>query len=591
MAVKVILVDYVNMLNKGIITGKKWELKKSCPKNAEYIFPDENSVSLSLLFDRGIRNIEEKENFFAPDYEKDMHDPFLLSDMEKAVERIIAAIKNKERIVVFGDYDADGVCGATIFSDFFTRIGYANFCVYIPDRYKEGYGLSLTAVESLIKEEPTVVITVDCGVTNFDEVERLRSFNIDAIIIDHHIVPPRWPNAFAIIDAKKETETYPFKFLCGTGMAFKTVKAILQRDNFGLPNGWEKWLLDVVAIATVADMVPLLGENRVLAHYGLKVLRKTKRVGLAALFKKIRVNREYISAEDIAFSIAPHINAASRMGNDTTSFGLLTTDSDEKAKWLVERMVGTKREQAHFVDTVLRDIGIRYPEGSSVPDIIIMGDKSWHPGVLGITANRVLEMYSRPVFLWGQGGESETVKGSARSRGEVSVVEIMRNVPEGFFLDFGGHHAAGGFSLATDKAGQFESAIAEAAKKAPRQPGTSEKMLADAELSVSDVGRELLGRLDRFEPFGMENPKPVFWLKNLALKHAGVFGKDGLHLKLSFHDLSGGELNAIAFWRGKDAKFFEEGEGLLVDLLANVELSRFNGTEELRLRAIDYKIN
>ncbi|MEK7647030.1 MAG: single-stranded-DNA-specific exonuclease RecJ [Patescibacteria group bacterium] len=579
------------MSDAGIITGKKWALKESLPEDAINIFPGEDRVSSSLLFSRGIKSAADKANFFSPDYEKDLHDPFLLRDMEKAATRIIKAIRGGERIVVFGDYDADGVCGATIFSDLFVQIGYANFRVYIPDRYKEGYGLSAVAVEAIIKENPAVVITVDCGVTNFDEVERLNSLGIDAIIIDHHIVPPRWPNAFAIIDAKKETETYPFKFLCGAGMAFKTVKAILRKDNFDLPEGWEKWLLDVAAIATVADMVPLLDENRALVHFGLKVLRKTRRVGLTVLFKKLRIDGEHLTAEDVAFSVAPYINAASRMGNDTTSFELLTTDSYEKAHWLVDRMVSTKTEQAHFVDLVLRDIRAKYPEGSPVPDVIIMGDASWHPGVLGITANRVLEMYSRPVFLWGQGEESETVKGSARSRGEISVVEIMRNVQEGFFLDFGGHHAAGGFSLATDKAGQFEKAIAEAAKKAPRQPGAGEDMLADAELAISDVGRELLGGLDRFEPFGMENPKPVFWLKNLALKHVGVFGKDGLHLKLSFHNLSGGELNAIAFWRGKDAKFFEQGEGLLVDLLANVEMSRFNGTEELRLRAVDYKIN
>ncbi|MBI5045994.1 MAG: hypothetical protein HZC14_03300 [Candidatus Niyogibacteria bacterium] len=304
----------------------------------------------------------------------------------------------------------------------------------------------------------------------------------------------------------------------------------------------------------------------------------------------MRINAEHLTAEDIAFSIAPYINAASRMGNDTTSFELLTTDSYEKAEWLVDRMVATKAEQAHFVDLVLQDIREKYPEGSFVPDIIIMGDALWHPGVLGIAANRVLDLYSRPVFLWGQGEESETVKGSARSRGEISVVEIMRHVPEGFFLDFGGHHAAGGFGLEKEKAGQFENVIVEAAQKTPRQQDLGDDLLADAELSISEVDRDLLSRLDRLEPFGMENPKPVFWLKGLSLKHATVFGKDGLHLKLSFHNSGGGELNVIAFWRGKDAKFFEESRGALIDLLANVEMSRFNGSEELRLRAVDYKL-
>ena len=240
---------------------KQWILKERYPEDIAHSLERFIDLTRQLLWNRGIRNNEDAERFLNPDYIRDTHDPFRMKNMERAVDRILRAIEKKEKIVVFGDYDADGVCGAGIFADFFRAIGFEFFDVYNPDRDKEGYGLTPRALASVLEKKPNLIITVDTGVTSYDEIADLEARGVNVIVIDHHLVPPKWPPAFAILDPRQEDETYPFTGLSGTGLAFKTVAAILQKNSFGLVRGWEKWLLDLVAIAAVADMVPLVGEK------------------------------------------------------------------------------------------------------------------------------------------------------------------------------------------------------------------------------------------------------------------------------------------------------------------------------------------
>ncbi|MBI2628085.1 MAG: single-stranded-DNA-specific exonuclease RecJ [Candidatus Niyogibacteria bacterium] len=568
---------------------KKWILKKSYPASLIKKFPDEDEISRQMLFERGLKTREAGNKYFFPDYERDLHDPFQHKDMKKAAQRIIRAIKEEEKTVIFGDYDADGMCGAAIFSDFFKKIGFANFEVHIPDRYQEGYGLSQKAVEKFIGLKPALVVMVDCGVTNFQEIKKLHSYNIEVIVIDHHLTPSKLPEAYAIIDAKREDDDYPYKYLCGAGEAFKTIQAILKIESFGLPLGWEKWLLDLVGIAIIADMMPLTDENRALVYYGLRVAQKTKRPGLLALYRKLNLNPSLITEEDIAFSVAPHINAAGRMGRETTSFDLLITSSLTEAEWLVEKICQTKEEQRRLVDKIIQDVKSKYQDLDNLPPAIAMGDLSWNPGVLGLSANRLLEFFSRPVFLWGKGEISGNIKGSARSA-DLNVMEIMRGLPDDFFIDFGGHHFAGGFSVSLEKIAEFEKKINEIVSKKSRDKNHFLKIEADKELDIEKVNSHLFENIRRFAPFGAENPAPIFWFKNLELKHLTAMGNSGLHLKLFFRKSNGEELTAVLWFKGERPELQNLTAGSKLELLATIELSRYNGRKELRLGVADYRI-
>ncbi|MBI5742685.1 MAG: single-stranded-DNA-specific exonuclease RecJ [Candidatus Niyogibacteria bacterium] len=564
---------------------KKWVIKEKYPESLVAEFANENAVGLQLLWNRGVRTSAERDALFNFDYERGLPDPLLHKDMRKAAERIITAVEKNERVIVYGDYDADGMSGATVFHDFFKRIGFNNFDVYIPDRFSEGYGLSFASINSFMEQKPTLVITVDCGVTSVAEIKHLEDHGVNVIVTDHHLVPPEAPQPYALVDAKQDGDEYPFKFLCGAGTAFKVVQAILALKTFNLPKGWEKWLLDVVAIATIADMVAMRDENRTLTHFGLAVLRKTRRAGLLALFKKLRIDPAHLGEDDIAFGIAPHVNAASRMGHETTGFELLTTDSPEEAEWLAKKIIETRAAQRTQVDDVLAEIKARFEGRSDLPEAIVAGNEKWSPGVLGIVANRLQDFYLRPIFLWGRGAESKDIKGSARSR-EYSVVNIMRLMPEGFFKDFGGHHAAGGFSAAPEKAAELEAAILDAVRRTPKHE-MEEELTIDQEVSLEQVDRKLLSNILRFGPFGIENPAPQFLFKGLEVKHAKNLGSEGLHIKLSFHKASGEEVSAVSWFRKESAANFTPG--MLLDVVGSVEMSRFNGKSEIRIGMADFR--
>lgn len=281
----------------------------------------------TLLTRRGLTDAEAIEAFLNPSYDDMTNDPYLLKDMEKGVVRILGAIDAHEKIAVYSDFDADGIPGGIILHDFFKKIGYDNFVNYIPHRDTEGYGFHKDAVRALSKEGVTLIITVDVGITAVDTVVYAQELGVDCIVTDHHEPLDTIPSAVAVINPKQATCTYPFSGLCGAGVAYKLVQALLQEARFShIPRGWEKWLLDLVAIATVADMVPLVDENRALVHWGLYVLRKSQRPGLIALLRKLRIQQRFVTEEDIGFFIGPRINAASRMGHPQDAFELLSTD-------------------------------------------------------------------------------------------------------------------------------------------------------------------------------------------------------------------------------------------------------------------------
>jgi single-stranded-DNA-specific exonuclease len=615
-------------------------------KNALSGVPD---LTAHLLFHRGIADAETAGRFLAPDYERDTHDPFLLKDAEKAASRIIQGLISSEKMAIYADYDADGIPGAAMWNDFFKRIGFKNFVIYIPHRHNEGFGLNAGAVEELAGQGVKLVITVDCGITDSLAVKRANELGLQVIITDHHEAPvssetghEELPSAFAIVDHKQSGCEYPDKDLCGTGVAYKLIQAIIKKSKennelssifaaASFKEGHEKWLLDLVGMATLSDMVPLTGENRVFAHYGLTVLRKSPRKGLRQLLSRLRIAQEYVTEDDIAFMITPRINAASRMGVPMDAFDLLAADTDEAGAVAAAHLDEINNERkgvvASLVKEVKKIIKERYGE---IPNVIVLGNPEWRPSLLGLAANSCAEEFHRPVFLWGRDGD-DTIKGSCRSEGKTHVVELMRAMPKGTLTQFGGHHHSGGFTVSNEAVHYLEQRLNEAAEKLAKEAellkrrglferaeiartrqrqfgeaeapsgqqsreassagneeaAASEASFIDAELQLSQITYRLHDEINKLAPFGIGNRKPVFLFKSVTPASVRRFGKGNEHIELSFESGGNKKVSAISFFGVNNEWADKVKAGQPLDLIASVEKSMFRGRPELRLRVVD----
>jgi len=593
-------------------------------------------VLAHLLFHRGLMDTNVAQDFIFPNYDLHTHDPFLLKDAEKSAERVIRAIRDNERIAIYSDYDADGIPGAVIWNDFFNRIGFKNFSIYIPHRHDEGFGLNIEAIEQLLSEGVKLLITLDCGITDVKPVELAMKRGMEVIITDHHEPPAILPEAFAIIDHKQKDCVYPDKNLCGSAVAFKFIQAIIKKDKENnandsiLKNGWkdghEKWLLDMVGIATLSDMVTLTGENRVFAYYGLEVLRKSQRKGLVRLLEKLKINQKYLTEDDIAFMITPRINAASRMGLPMDAFSLLSAQTDLDAQTFADHLDHINNERKGVVAALSKEIKKilhdRYGgqtsgsggENSNLPDVIVLGNSDWRPSLLGLVANTCAEQFGRPVFLWGRDGDGG-IKGSCRSEGVSSVVEIMRGVPENIFIKYGGHKHSGGFEVGRDQVHFLDQHLNEAQSKilnlkleiknkseilnSKEDDVADENEMIDMELSMDDVSWNLYNDIAKLAPFGMDNPKPVFLFRKVVPVAVKIFGKGKEHVEVTFARSGGQKIPAISFF-GANEKWVKDlvvsdtagGKQIFkqIDLIASIEKSLFAGRTELRLRIVDVVI-
>lgn len=557
-----------------------------------------------LLFHRGVKSTEEAEKFLSPDYDNHVHDPFLMKDMERSVLRILKAMKENERIAIYSDYDSDGIPCAVIFHDFFKKIGYENFENYIPHRELEGFGLHIEALNTLKERGVKLVITADCGIADVEQVKHANTLGIDVIITDHHEAPDPAPSAFAILNPKQKGCEYPDKNLCGAGVVFKLIQALCSRLRsplgFGaldlvlptatFPIGWEKWLLDLVGLATLSDMVPLVGENRAFAHYGLKVLRKTPRIGLRKLFSAAKVNQQNLVEDDIGFTISPRINAASRMGDPRDAFLLLSTTDENEADTLAKHLVKLNDERKGVVAAMVREmrhgVGARYTEEK--PAVIVMGNPKWRPSLLGLVANTFMQEHNCPVFVWGREGGS-TLKGSCRSNGSVSLIELMQET-DGVFEQFGGHQMSGGFTLTLDAIEKLEHEIERAYEKlrVENKKGVEEILYADKRLKLSDINFDFYNELEKLSPFGVGNPKPLFLFERVFLKQIKQFGKEKTHIELVLAEEENGQTrSAIKFFTKPEDLGPSAVTGERINLVAALEKSTFRGFPELRLRIVD----
>jgi single-stranded-DNA-specific exonuclease len=544
-----------------------------------------NKLLMELLSKRGIKE-DETEAFLNPDYQA-LFDPMLLPNMEKARDRVILSMKQGEHIVVFSDYDADGIPGAVVLADFFRRAMYENVSFYIPHRHDEGFGLNIEAINECGKRGAKLIITVDCGVSDTKEVARANELGMTVVITDHHEPPAILPQAYAIVDPKLEGSIYPFKELCGAAVAYKLVQAVLAKDSFGAKPGMEKWSLDMVGIATLSDMVPLVSENRILARFGLEVLRKSPRTGLAALFKALSMDQKYITEDDIAFMVTPRINAASRMGSPEDAFKLLSSVSPEEAELLASHLEKINNERKGLVASVVKDARKHLALRESLGEVIVVGNPEWRPAILGLVANSLVEEYERPVFVWGRDGDGK-LKGSCRSYNGYNLHSLMTAVSDSF-LEYGGHAGAGGFSVPEDFSVSLEQVISLEEKLSQALKTLEMKQTEHGDdfvitLELEDVSEDLWHQVALLAPFGVGNEKPLFKLRG-EIKSLRQFGKASNHLELVLADRQR-EIKCISFFSTPDS-YRISPDLKSCTVMANLEKSYFRNRPELRFRIVD----
>lgn len=556
---------------------KKWILKKA-------IFPDPIA---QILFNRGIKAKKDQERFLEPRYERDLIDPFLMRGMKEAVARIKKALAAHEKIGIFGDYDVDGVCGSIILYEFLERFGATPFFeTYLPDRQQDGYGLNMHGLSYFKKQGVTLVITVDCGITDHKEIAWAGEQGMDVIVTDHHEVSQGLPPAKVVLNPKQKNDTYPFSKLAGTGVAFKLAQALRKEMNHErLSESWEKWLLDLVAFATVADQMDLVSENRVLVKYGLLVFAKTRRVGLRELIRAARIDQDRITTQDLLYQLAPRVNAASRIDHALKAFKLLVSKDVKEARALAEEIDRSNKKRQALVAKALKEVDEQIQRNFPAikkDSFILEGSKNWPAGVCGLVANKILDRYGYPTFIYSEG--DKMVKGSARSYPPFSVVAVMKGASSSL-LDWGGHHQAGGFSLLPSKLALFKRSIRRETAKLKGKKITP-SLTIDLALKPEDITLDLWDRLQKLEPFGKGNPEPLFLLEGVTVQTARKVGAAQDHFKLALTK-NGRFFNAIYFRGVADNLLLKEGD--TADIVFHLKRSTWGVSTQPELHVIDLK--
>ncbi len=562
---------------------KRWKMAEEVPAVALESLPGLPRLLASLLWRRGVRTVEEAERFLAPSWERDVHDPFLFADMHKAVDRLMRAIREKRKIVVHGDYDADGVSGAVILFSTLKALG-GDVAVYLPHREKDGYGMNAQAVRKMGEEGVSVIVTCDCGISSGAEIALGNTFGIDTIVTDHHTLPPELPAAYAILHPLREGETYPFRYLTGGGVAFKLCQALWREGK--LPEGHEKWLLDMVSVSTVADMGVLTGENRALVHYGLMVLNKTKRIGLKTLIEGFQREGETLDAQSIGFRIAPRINAAGRMEHADAAFALLTSETPEDAHLKAEVLHGHNRDRQSATETIVaeaRELAAAEPEGAA----LVVAGQDWPAALCGLVASKLVDDRYRPVIALGRDGRGKYV-GSGRSIPGFDVTGALRACAE-HIAKFGGHPAACGLTILGDENfSAFKRAFLAHASATLTEAELEPYVEIDEMAAIHEIDVELIEELRRLEPSGVGNPRPKFLLRDARVAAAQLMGQEGKHLRLTVAGGKGGRLKLVGF--GFGGRFGEVSPGQPIEAVVELEINGWNGRVEPQGRLIDFRM-
>ncbi len=587
---------------------KKWNVLPTPPDDFVNSHPELPNTISRLLWNRNLRDQKKIDEFLNPDYSQDVHDPFLFQDMEKATDIIFKSIKNQENIVVHGDYDADGVCASAIIINGLRKLGAKNVDVFIPHRETDGYGLNPRTIEFLAEKKTDLIITCDCGISNYDEVALAKKKKMKVIITDHHVVPKKAPKADAIIHPLVPGEPYPDKGLCGAAVGFKLVQGLLRkyaRKNATLPDGqtfegFVKWMLDLVAIASIGDMVPLIGESRTLTRYGLTVMNKTRNVGLKKLLivsgladENGNSKKGIYDSYTMSFQIIPRINAAGRMDHANFAFALLMATDEKEAENLASQLNKNNTDRQKITEQYVSEARRQIKETAQQdnPVLFVVG-QGWPTGILGLISGKIKDDYYRPSIVMGE-NEKEIV-GSGRSIREFNLILALQSMPE-IFGKFGGHPQACGFTL-KDKSilEEFKTKLTARAATQTAEVDMTPQITVDAEIDLDEVDWKLYDLLQKFEPFGQANEEPKYLAKSVTLVNIDPVGVDGKHLRLTVKHNSHLLKKTIGFGLGNIKRYSENWKETLkpgdkIDMVFSIGVNEWNGNRELQLTVEDIK--
>ncbi len=533
------------------------------------------SLVNQLLYNRGLTEPARAKSFLSIGQDL-QHDPFLLTDMEKAVARIRQALTSGETIVVYGDFDADGICGTAVLVEGLARLG-GKMLSYFPHRVQEGYGLNTDSLDNLKTQGVSLVITVDCGITNNAEVAYAQSHGLDVIITDHHNVMSGLPPALATVNPKRPDSSYPFNQLAGVGVAFKLLQAVSQA--LGKEQGLDE-MLDLVAIGTVADKVPLLEENRYLVQKGLQVLRRTQRAGLRAMIETAKLEPDHLDTEAISWTMAPRLNAPGRLDHAITSYRLIMASSVEEARQLAQYLEEKNLQRQKLTEEFLMKAKAQLATTGTTQLVLMIGGEDYPSGIAGLIAGRLAEEFYRPAIVYEL---RETIaSGSARSIPEFDVVSALSQCRD-LLQRFGGHPGAAGFALPRENLGAMQQRLLDIAGRQLMGIDLRPHLTIDAAIPLSSISGKMYRLVDRFAPFGHENPLPVFLSRRAAVVDYYTIGNASQHLKLRVKD--GGMT-----WRGIgfDLGLLAAEIAPEIDVVYNLVVDRWNGNESLALNVLDF---
>ena len=513
-----------------------------------------------ILTARGLTTWAARQAFLQPDYMAVKHDPFLLPDMKKAVARLKQAREQGEKIVIYGDYDIDGLSATALLLDAFDKFGFEDVDAFIPNRFVEGYGMTMGAVDKVRDMGADLIVTVDTGSLCHAEIAYATNLGIDTVVTDHHNVAETPPPSVAAVNPKFPGHTYPFRDLCGAGVAFKLVQA-LQTELDGLPDGYEKWLLDLVALGTVCDIVTLADENRANVYWGLEVLKKQQRPGLKALMAVAGIEPEQVNARHLGFGLGPRMNAAGRLETAQHALDMLVARDGLVALEASEKLEELNGKRRIIQDAIFEEACVQ-AEQLADDRVLVVSSDGWNHGVIGIVASKLVEKYKKPVFIIGERGEEAT--GSARSFGDFSAADAVRAADD-IIIKGGGHGAAAGVTLETEKIGDFRRRVNEFYDSL--QLTNQERYLlprADVEIDdFSEIDEELVANLAKMEPFGNGNPEPVLKITRASVLSMRRMGADGQHVKLALRDKNSKVLQMLSF-NAPEEFFRETGDEVVV---------------------------
>lgn len=525
-----------------------------------------------LLGERGIQTEEALDRFLEPRLE-DLHDSYLLHDMDKAVDRIRQAIEDYEQILVYGDYDADGMTAASIMKETLEQMG-AEVAVYLPNRFTDGYGPNASVYKYFIEQQGiSLIITVDNGVAGHEAIDLAQSMGVDVIVTDHHAMPEVLPDAYAIIHPEHPDADYPFKHLAGCGVAFKLACALLEEVPLDF--------LDLVAIGTIADMVSLTDENRILVKYGLGVLRQTQRIGLQEMLKLANITPQDVNEETVGFQIAPRLNALGRLDDPNPAVELLTGFDDEEALEIALMIQAKNEERKEIVQAI-------YDEAKAMVDpslpVQILAKEGWNPGVLGIVAGRLLEELHQPIIVLTI--DQSKAKGSARSPESVHIFEAL-DPHRDLFIAFGGHAGAAGMTLEVDKLPRLTEILSDYIKEKGIDLTAKSPLFVDEELDLEELTLDTLKSFDRLAPFGMDHKKPVFYIRDFQVESNRTMGAGNSHLKLKIQK-GNARFDVVAFGQGHLELEFSQAKNL--ELVVSLAINQWNGQTTLQLMVVDARV-